>query len=275
MSGDIRLVRVLVGCYPSTWRHRYGEEYAQLLCDMQVHRRPRLVVDSLLGAVRAHGGALMSVRSPLALPVWSAALFTAAGLGFAKLAEDFPGIAPTAHTAMAIASAVALLALAAAAAPAAAVIVRGRANGTGKYVAAPLVAVAAWCAVAWIVTAVATGHGARSGPNAAAFAVLVAAGLGVLAATAWAATRVLRRVPAAGPARLRSAAVTATAVGMAAATTAVLAWGLGVRTADPAAFAGNQGFVATPFVSSWLAVLIALAAATVLSGVAARRHPTA
>src|SRR4051794_40494494 len=147
MSGDIRLVRALVGCYPPAWRHRYGEEYAQLLRDLQVHRRPRLVVDSLLGAARAHGGALMSGRSPLSLPVWSAALFTAAGIGFAKLAEDFAGIAATAHTVMVIASAVALLALATAAAPAAAVLVRGRTDDAWKYVAVPIVAAALWYGV--------------------------------------------------------------------------------------------------------------------------------
>lgn len=272
MSGDLRLVRALVGCYPLKWRHRYGEEYAQLLYDMQVHRRPRLVVDSLLGAARAHGGALMSERSPLALPVWSAALFTAAGIGFAKLAEDFSGIAATAYTVMVIASAVALLALAVAAAPAAAVLVRGRADGAWKYVAVPFVAAALWYGVVRIAAATAAGHAVHSGENIAAFAMIVAAGLGVLAATAWAATRVLHRVPVAGPDRLRLVAVPAMAVAMVSATIAVLVWGLGIRRADAAAFDGNQGLMATSFVSSWIAVSIALCAASVLSGVAARRH---
>jgi hypothetical protein len=275
MSSDIRLVRALVGCYPPQWRRRYGAEYAQLLCDMQVYRRPRLVVDSLLGAARAHGGALMSGRSPLALPVWSAALFTAAGIGFAKLAEDFSGVAATAHIVMVISSAVALLALATAAAPAAAVLVRGRADGAWKYVSVPLVAAAAWYGVVRIVAATAAGHAVHSGPNVAAFALIAAAGLGVLAATAWAATRVLQRVPVAGPDRLRPVAVTAMAVAMAGATIAVLVWGLRIRTTDVAAFDGNQGLVATPFVSSWIAVLIALCTASVLSGIAARRHLTA
>ena len=52
MSSDRRLVRALLGCYPPAWRQRYGEEYAQLLCDLRVHRRPRLMVDSLLGAAQ-------------------------------------------------------------------------------------------------------------------------------------------------------------------------------------------------------------------------------
>jgi hypothetical protein len=274
MSSDPRLVRALVGCYPPEWRHRYGEEYAQLLYDMQVHRRPWLVVDSLLGAARTRG-ALMSERSPLALPVWSAALFTAAGIGFAKLAEDLPGIAATAHTVMVIASAVALLALAVAAAPAAVVLVRGRAGGAWKYVAVPIAAAALWYGVLRIAVAAAAGHAVHSGPNVAAFAMIAAAGLGVLAATAWAATRVLQRVPVAGPDRLRPVAVTAMAVGMVSATIAVLVWGLRIRMADAATLDGDQGLMATSFVPSWIAVLIALCAASVLSGVAARRHLTA
>jgi xanthine dehydrogenase YagS FAD-binding subunit len=104
-----------------------------------------------------------------------------------------------------------------------------------------------------------------------AFALISVAGLGVLAATAWAATRVLQRVPVAGPDRLRPVAVTAMTVAMACATIAVLVWGLRVRTADAAAFDGDQGLVATPFLSSWIAILLPLCAATVLSGIAARR----
>jgi hypothetical protein len=276
MRGDVRLVRALVGCYPPAWRRRYGEEYAQLLCDMQIHRRPRLVVDSLLGAARAHGGALMSGRSPLTLPVWAAALFTAAGIGFAKLAEDFSGVAATTHALMIVASAVALLALAAAAAPAAGALLRGRPAGVWKYVAVPIVGAAGWYGLVQVLAAVAAGHAVHSGPNVAAFAVIAVAGLGVLAATAWAATKVLQKVPFAGPDRLRPSAVTAMVVGMAGATVAVLVWGLRVRTTDTAVFhSSNQGLVATPFMASWIAVLIALAAASALTALAARRHLTA
>ncbi|SCE91783.1 hypothetical protein [Micromonospora mirobrigensis] len=275
MSSDARLVRALVGCYPPVWRRRYGEEYAQLLCDMQVHRRPRLVADSLLGAARAHGGALMSGRPSFALPVWAAALFAAAGIGFAKLAEDLSGVATTAHAAVIVAAAVALLALAVAAAPAAAALVPGRAADAWRYVAVPIVGAAAWCGVARVAAAATAGRTVHSGPNIAAFALIAVTGLGVLAATAWAATRILQRVPLAGPGRLRGSAVTAMATGMAGATFAVLVWGLRVRATDAAAFHSDQGLLATPFVSSWLAVLIALCAASVLGAVAARHHRTA
>jgi hypothetical protein len=61
----------------------HGEEYAQLLNDMRVQRRPALIADSLRGAVRAYGRVLMD--SSMTAVVWAAGLFTVAGIGFAKL----------------------------------------------------------------------------------------------------------------------------------------------------------------------------------------------
>jgi hypothetical protein len=212
VNGDTVLIRALVGCYPAAWRRRYGDEYAQLLCDLRVHRRPGLVVNSLLGAARVHGGVLMSSDSPMTLAVWAAGLFTVAGIGFAKLAEDFTGVAAAPHAFMIVASAVALLALVAAAAPAGAVLLRGRDRGAWKYVAVPVAGAAVWYGV------------------------------------------------------LR------TAVGMTSATVAALIWGLRIRSADAAGFRGHQGLLATPFVPSWVTILVALAAASALSGLAARRQ---
>jgi hypothetical protein len=120
MTGDPRLVRALLACYPADWRRRYGDEYAQLLCDLRIHQRPRLIVDSLWGALRAQlcqGGRLMSTHSPMTLAVWAAGLFTVAGIGFQKLAEDLTGVAGTVHMLLIGAAMVALLALIAAAAP--------------------------------------------------------------------------------------------------------------------------------------------------------------
>jgi DNA-binding MarR family transcriptional regulator len=65
VTGDPRLVRALVACCPTGWRRQYGDEYAQLLCDLRAHRRPALIVDSLYGAVRAHGGVLMNHNAPM------------------------------------------------------------------------------------------------------------------------------------------------------------------------------------------------------------------
>jgi hypothetical protein len=265
VSGDARLVRALVACYPAGWRRRYGEEYAQLLCDLRVHRRPALIVNSLRGAVRAHGGVLMSGDSPMTLVVWAAGLFTVAGLGFAKLAEDSGGRGGGMYALLVAAAAVALLALAAAAAPTAIALLRGRDAGAWKYVAVPVVGAAVWCGVLRLALTFSAGHGVHSTPNVAGFVLIAVTGIAVVAATAWAAATVLRRVPAAQPARLRPVAIVAVAGGMAVATVAALIWGLRVRS-------GEQGILATPFIPSWIGLTVALAAATVLAVRAGRRQ---
>jgi hypothetical protein len=257
VSGDPRLVRALVACYPAGWRRRYGDEYAQLLCDLRIHRRPALIVDSLRGAVRAHGGVLMRNTAPMTVAVWATGLFTVAGIGFAKLAEDVHGAGRTAYASMVLMAAVALLALVAAAAPSGIALLRGRGAGAWKYVAVPFAAAALWFGV----LAVALAIGGSPG-----FVLLALAGIGVVAATAWAADTVLRRVPAEQPPRLRPVALLTLAAGMGLATLAALIWGLQVRSH------GGLGFLATPFLPSWLGIVVALGAATVLAGTAGRRQ---
>lgn len=273
MSGDVRLVRALVACYPAGWRRRYGDEYAQLLCDMRVHRRPVLILDSLLGAVRAYGGVVVSRRSPMTAAVWATALFTVAGLGFAKLAEDVTGRAAGAYALLVAAAAVALLAMAAAAAPTAVALVRGHDAGAWKYVAVPVVGTAVWYGVLRLASAISNGHSVHAGPNVIGFVLVAAAGIAVVAATAWAAVSVLSRVPARQPARMRPVAATIVAAGMAVATIASVMWGLQLRSADPAVFNGDNGLLATPFVPSWIGVVIALAAATALATLSTRSRP--
>jgi hypothetical protein len=271
VSADVRLVRALVACYPAAWRRRYGDEYAQLLCDLRIHRRPALIVDSLRGAVRAYGGVLMAGDSPMTVVVWAAGLFTVAGIGFAKLAED-AAAGGGMYTLLVVAAVVALLALVAAAAPSAVALLRGRDAGAWKYVAVPVVGAVVWYGVLRLALAISGGHGVHSTPNVAGFVLIAVTGIAVVAATAWAAARVLRRVPAAQPARLRLFAVMAVAAGMAVATVAALIWGLQVRSGDPAWFRGDQGILATPFVSSWIVIVVALATATVLAAFAGRRQ---
>ena len=272
MSGDVRLVRALVACYPAAWRRRYGDEYAQLLCDLRVHRRPALIVDSLRGAVRAYGGVLMASDSPMTMVVWAAGLFTVAGIGFAKLAEDFTGNAGGMYALLVAAAAVALLALVAAAVPSAVALLRGRDAGAWKYVAVPVVGAVVWYGVLRLALAISAGRGAHSAPNVAGFVLIAVTGIAVVAATAWAAATVLQRVPAAQPARLRQVAVMTVAAGMAVATVAGVIWGLQVRSGDPAGFRGDHGILATPFVPSWIAVVVAMAAATAIGALATRRQ---
>jgi hypothetical protein len=272
VSGDVRLVRALVACYPAGWRRRYGDEYAQLLCDLRIHRRPALIVDSLRGAVRAYGGVLMARYSPMTIAVWAAGLFTVAGIGFAKLAEDVTGLGGGMYALLVAAAALALLALVAAAVPTALALLRGRDAGAWKYVAVPFVGAVVWFGVLRLALAIAAGHGVHSAPNMAGFVLIAVTGIAVVAATAWAAATVLRRVPAAQPARLRPVAVMTVAGSMAIATVAALIWGLRVHSGDPAAFRGDHGILATPFAPSWIAVVVALAAATALAALAGRRQ---
>jgi hypothetical protein len=275
MTGDVRLVRALVACYPAGWRRRYGDEYAQLLCDLDIRRRPALILDSLRGAVRAYGGVFMAGDSPMTVAVWAAGLFTVAGIGFAKLAEDFTGRSSGMYALLVAAAVVALLALVVAAAPSAVAMLRGRGAGVRKYVAVPVVGVVAWFGVLRLSRAISAGHGVRSAPTTAGFVLVAVAGILVVSATAWAAATVLRRVPGTQPIRLRPIALTTVAAGMAVATIAGFSWGLQVHSADPKGFRGDHGILATPFAANWITVLAALAAATVLAVLAGRRELTA
>jgi hypothetical protein len=298
MSADPILVRALVACYPRRWRERYADEYAALLSDTIVpagwHRRPALVRNALLGAWDAHihgyGGASMS-RSPLSTAVWATGLFTVAGIGFQKLTE-FTAAGPLAHrhpaitaafVAMVVASAVTIAAIVLTAIPAAVAMARGRtasdaatADGTGygrawRLVAVPVVAFAAWYGILLLGGRIARGHTVHSAANITAALIVIATGVGVVALTAWAASGVLRRVDEPGPAPLRPIALTVLAVGMAATTVAALAWGLAVRAADPAGFASHDGLLASPFVPSWIGILVLMAAASLWAASASRR----
>jgi hypothetical protein len=269
MTGDPRLVRALVACYPARWRRRYGDEYTQLLCDLRIHRRPRLIADSLRGAVRAHGGALMTSDSPMTRTVWAAGLFTVAGIGFAKLAEDVTDRAADLYTLVVAASAVALLALVAAAAPSAVALLKTRPAGVGRLLVVPATGVVAWFAALRLALALSRGHSAHAAATVSGFALIASTGIAVVAATAWSAATLLRRAPAPRPARLLTAALLTVAAGMAVATVAALLWGLRTRSADPA---GVEGFLTTPFLPSWIAVVAALAVATTLAAQAGHRQ---
>jgi hypothetical protein len=104
------------------------------------------------------------------------------------------------------------------------------------------------------------------------FALIAAAGAALVAATAWAADAVLRRVPADQPTRLRPAALVVLASAMGVVTVVALVWGLRVRTSEPSVFHGDQGILATPFVPSWIATVVLMGAATVLATIAGRRQ---
>lgn len=210
----------------------------------------------------------MSRVSPMTAVVWATGLFIAAGVAFTKLAEDFTGRAGVPYALVVAGAAAALLAMAAAAAPTAVALAGGRGNGAGKYLAVPVVGALLWYGVLRLASSLAAGHGVHTAPTVAGFVLVAVAGIAVLAATAWAATAVLVPAPGQPPVRLRPVATTIVAAGMAVATVAAIIWGLQVRSAG----GGDHGLLATPFQPSWIGVVTALAAATVLASYGSRRQ---
>jgi hypothetical protein len=289
MKRDPIVTRCLVACYPPAWRQRYGDEYAALLADSLIPaswlRRPVLIADALRGALDARlreKGAVMTdrVRAPVASVVWAFGLFTVAGIGFQKMTED-PAMAATAerHPAvtwsvrvLAAAAVIALLALAVAALPTAVAVLRRRPAGTLKPLAVPPVALAVWVGLLPVAYRLADHHGVHSVPNIVAALLVALTGLGVVAATAWSASTVLRRVPAVAPPRLRAVTLTITAGAMAVATVAGAAWGLSLRAADPAGFTSYRGVLATPLVPGWIVTVALMAATATVAGFASRRE---
>jgi hypothetical protein len=204
--------------------------------------------------------------------VWAAGLFTVAGIAFAKLTEDFVGRGGGMYALLVAGAAVALLALVAAAAPSAVALLRGRDAAAWRYVAVPVVGLTAWYGLLPVARRLAGGSSVHSAPTTAAFALITLAGLAVVAATAWSAAAVLRRLPAAQPSWLRPVALVTVSAGMAVTTVAAVIWGLQLRSRQPAAFSGDYGLLAGPFVPSWIAVVAALAVATALAALATRRQ---
>jgi hypothetical protein len=291
VSGDPLLVRGLLRCYPSRWRHRYGDEYVALLCDVVAAepwwRCPNLIVNVLRGALdaRVHpfGGAVMTSRSPLTVAIWATGLFTVAGIGFQKLSEDAVSTTVTGHPSigwsfvlMLIFATIALAAIVTAAAPAAVAIVRGRWRGTWKLLTVPPIALAAWYGVLQVARTIASGQTVHSGPTVFAAILLIASGIGVVAATAWAAAATLRRVEVDGESqRLHTTTTYVLPAGMAATTLACLIWGLSVWSANPSDFGARAGILAGPFIPTWLTILALMGAATALAATASRTRPDA
>jgi hypothetical protein len=294
MNNDPLLVRCLLACYPAQWRRHYAAEYAALLSDALLpapwFRRVLLIADVLRGALDARlnprGYAMTDrVRTPMTTAAWAAALFTVAGIGFRKMTEDpplnGPGGQPAAvgwsFTLLVVGAALALLALIVAALPTAMAMIRGQGKGSFKFLAVPPLALAVWFGLLSLVFRIAGNAGVHSARNVMGFSLVIVSGLGVLAATAWAACAVFRRVAAPTPPRWRAVTLTVVAAGMAATTVACLAWGLALRAATPGGFTAysQDGLLATPLLPSWIVQLVLMAAATALAVQASRRELTA
>jgi hypothetical protein len=169
--------RLLARCYPRAWRARYGDEFVQLLID-DISERPRAVsrtVDVIRGGMVTRlattgltGDALeapQQVRAGLAALGLATSVFLAVGIAiWAQLTIGWQWSAPDApatRVAMLLmcGTALALVLLAALAAlPLLWTICRELSTGRGDRLIAPLVLVAAGCAVL-VVGSVHFGHG--------------------------------------------------------------------------------------------------------------------
>jgi len=281
-------VRALVACYPVAWRRRYGTEYTILLHDMFTgsprRRWPGLLTNAIGGALDARltsGRRTVMTRTPVGIAIWATALFVVGGLALQRISEQSGtggtgGAAAQIDVAFGILVAAAIVALAAVVAlalPAAVALIRGRDHGAWWPVAVPVAAVAVWFGLLPLARTMAAGHAVRSGPTLGAAAIVFGSGAGVVAVTAWAATRILGRVPAPAPARLRPIALTVATAGMAVTTLASAAWGALVWNARPVGM-GAQGILSTPFVPNLILVVLAMALATAGGALATRRART-
>jgi hypothetical protein len=277
MNRDPLLVRVLVAAYPASWRRQYGDEYAALLADTLGpagwSRRPAIIANILRGVLdarlRSQGGAHMATRSPLPVAVWATGLFTVAGIGFQKLTEDqMPAgqhpLVGGAFDALLGSAALALAAVVVAALPAAVAMAKGRTRGALPLLAVPPLAFALWYGLLRVAFPIARDHPVHSVQNIAAATLVIGGGVAVVAATAWAAASVLGRVDA-GPTRWQPTLMALLTLGMGVGTVACLSWGLAVRAADPGGFAARDGLLATPFLPSWILIIVLMAAATALA----------
>jgi hypothetical protein len=292
MSADSGLVRFLVSCYPARWRRHYGDEYAAVLADCLAaatgFRRAALLANIVGGAVDARlspEGPFMSerVRVPIVMAVWAAGLFGLAGVGFQKLTE-YPDLKEAAaqHAAVGLSynilramAAVALLSLLAAAVPPVVSLLGRWPAGTLKYLAVPPLALAIWVGSLPLAFVLARGHSVHSPANVAAVAAVVLFGVGVVAATAWTASRVLRRAQVRTLPRLRAVSLPVVAGAMAATTLACAAWGVALRAGDPAEFNSDDGLLAISLPASWFATTLVMAGATAFAILASRRELSA
>lgn len=217
-------------------------------------------------------------RTPMTVAIWATGVFTVAGLGFQKLTED-PALTPVMdrHPAvvwsfrlLVIAAMIALAAIVVAALPTAGAMLRGHANGAWRYVPVPFVAFAVWYGILRLALLLAAHQPVHSARNLVAAAMVILAGFGVVALTAWATGTVLNRVQAPVPLRLERTTRLILAAAMAVATAACVVWGLALHAADPVRFTSHDGILASPFVPSWIVVTALMMAATALGVRAAR-----
>jgi len=280
----------LLRLYPPAWRARYGEELAALLLDMSACS-PFDLLDLLRGAFDAHlHPELVATKGPHTMPTRLRAseiavfaafiLFVVAGLGFQKSSEEIMK-ADASNAAINIpyllvegGAVVALLAVLAGGLPIAYAALRYALANRRRDILAlfcvPVVSFAALVAYAFVALQVANGASQSTGHHL--FIGLIAVFLLGAVASTWAVAAAIRRAEV-SPGLFRFALLPAAVatLAMALMLAAVVAWGLALRAADPAAFNGNDGILATSTLLTWIGHIVLMAAATLVAAVAVLR----
>jgi len=284
----------LVRLYPSAWRARYADELLAWVAERDLG--PLVAVDLARGALDAHLHPDLAGNRGISMPdrlrgsvlgvLCGYAAFVLAGTGYQKLTEydDFVAAAHH-HAAVGVAfdavlagSLVALAAMLAAGAPVGLATVRQALAGH-RELRRPLAVVAA--GMVWFAGTIAllAWHARTAGPlpagqmgSAAGFygwaaSLVLAAAVGVAGAVA----AVRRAELAAGVLRFAAGAAVVTTCAMVVMLVATVVWGVALRAADPALFHGAEGIRASSTAGSWALIVVCMAAATVVAGVACAR----
>jgi hypothetical protein len=288
----------LLRLYPTTWRSRYGEEFAALLDDYPL--TPFALLDVCLGALDAHsapqdatGRILRALHQPRrsVITVFCAYIaFVIAGLAYNQMIEDDLPALDTSHPAISAAyhvilygSAVALLAVLAGGLPIALAVARRALVARRKDIlllfAVPPLALAVWLMWGWInLNVIAPADGSHAVPavphppgNLLFFSWFAAFGLAALASTAAVSIAISRCEVA--PRLFRWALVPAALATllMLIMLSGAVAWGLFVRAEMPDYLERMAGLLGETIYVSWLGQVTVMALATLIAAIALLR----
>lgn len=284
------LARALVGLYPHHWRRRYGDELAEVLTSAMAdgRRRPRLALDSAVGALDAHihpsliGGHVPMtdrLRSSTSTAFAAFTAFVVAAGGFAKMTEDqlFSSAAGEhrligwSYRLVMVAAVTAAVAVAAGGLPI--VLHIGRQARAGRrdllrLLLIPPVSVVVLLAVMVGASRLAGHRGTQvhTAASVSLFLLIVAVGVAAAALCAVSAVAAVRRADLpAGLLRHQVVPMAALSMAMTLTSVAALVWGLALRSSNPALFHSDNGLVATGLPASWLFTVAAMALATAVA----------
>lgn len=278
----------LLRLYPRPWRERYEEEMLTMLeqrslsladgvnlffgaLDAQLH--PHLGTTAMSLCERILHMFLTLRRSLLTL-FCAYVGFILVGYGFQKMTEyaDFQEAAQTntivglAFNLVVIGAVAALLAMLVGGLPIVVAVIRSaftkKRYGSLLLLAGPIIAFAVFLGTTLLLGAI--DHPGTGGHRGIFFGVLIAAAIASPASVCFAVVR--SEIP---ESLLRFAVLpfTLATLFMLLVVAALVTWGLGLRSASPLLFAGNDGIVGTSTIGTWLVIVIAMAIATVLAAI--------